>query len=360
MKQFLVSLVFLNVVSPLAAQSAAPPVPPLEIESTSGFVDYIRFSTGGTDPDRLQTAVVRFEKGGTTVDLVGVVHLGDSGYYQNLNEFLKGYDKVLYEMVGGEFQPREDASVSGGTPEEMAGVHSLQKLVKSFLGLEFQLDGIDYNATNFVHADVNWDEINALMTARNENLVTFITRAMVLAEKGDMAGLPSDEARITAGLKKLFSDLMAGDSASLKRTIAPLMSEAESFISQWEGEDGTVLVSERNRVVMEKLAEIRGDHPGGKYAIFFGAGHMPDLEKRLLADGFTKGESVWADAWTIPKGAVAADGSTAPAPSPADLLLKVLNENPEIISTIQQLGTMLEELGGAVKSLTPPLPPPVK
>ena len=244
--------------------------------------------------------------------------------------------------------------------ENFLAIHSLQTLAKSFLGLEFQLDGIDYEATNFVHADVNWDEMNELMSARNETFFTLFTRAMALAEKGDLAGIPSDETRITAMVKQLLSDLMSGDSGSLKRTIAPLMSETETLIAQLEGTEGTVLVSERNRVVMEKLAEVRRDRSGGKYAIFYGAGHMQDLEKRLLADGFTKGTTAWADAWTIPKkGAIAtADGTTVPSLSPADLLLKTLEENPEITSSLQQLGTLLEELGGVVKSLTPP--PPLK
>lgn len=361
MKRLFSTLLLLNLGSCLVAQNTPhPPVSPPAVEAASGSVGYIRYLSEGTDPDRLQTAVVRFEKGDTIVDLVAVVHLGDAAYYDNLNQWLKGYDKVLYEMVGGEVQPKGEAPEGDQAPDKVAGIHSLQKLAKSFLGLEFQLDGIDYEATNFVHADVNWDELNELMTARNENFVTLFTRAMALAEEGEITGIPSDETEIKEMLKQLLSDLMSGDSGSLKRTIAPLMSEAETFISELEGKDGTVLVSERNRVVMEKLAEIRGNRREGKYAIFYGAGHMLDLERRLLADGFTKGSTAWADAWTIPKNGAtaAAGGSTPPSPSPADLLLKVLDENPEIMNTIQQLGTMLENLGGTVKSLTPP--PPVK
>ena len=42
------------------------------------------------------------------VDLVGVVHIGDAAYYQQLNKEFKAYEAVLYEMVkpqAGQFKP---------------------------------------------------------------------------------------------------------------------------------------------------------------------------------------------------------------------------------------------------------------
>ena len=77
-------------------------------------------------------------------------------------------------------------------------------------------------------------------------------------------------------------------------------------------------------------------------------GHMPDLEKRLLAQGFTKGKSIWLDAWMIPDATIApASGLAAGTPSPADFLGKLLEDNPGIMTTIQQLGSLLESLRAA-------------
>jgi hypothetical protein len=153
-------------------------------------------------------------------------------------------------------------------------------------------------------------------------------------------------------LNRLFSAVLTGNSSELKRTVAPFLSEAENLITRIEAEDGTVLVSERNRVVMEKLAEVRAGKGPGKYAIFYGAGHMPDLESRLVSEGFVRGDTTWLDAWTIPAGA-----SGPPSEgSPVELLLKLLAENPEIMNGVRDLGTMLEDLGGALKSLNPPVP----
>lgn len=309
------------------------------------------------EPDRLQTAIVRFEKDGTIVDLVGVVHLADAAYFAALNERLKGYDAVLYEMVGGPHHPDKataDAASGSAAAEEVGSVRQLQQLAKAFFGLEYQLDGIDYSAPNFIHADVAWEEMDKLMKARNETLLTLFTRAMSLPEDAEVPGIPSDEAAAEEMVNRLFSAVLTGDSAGLKRTIAPFLSEAEHFIAHLEGEDGTVIVRERNRVVIEKLGEVRKDKGRGKYAIFYGAGHMPDLEKRLLADGFRKGEMVWLDAWTIP--APGAPGAK-PAGSPMESILRLLSTNPEVMTGLQDLGTTLEDLGGALKSLTPPPAP---
>ncbi len=339
----------------LVFAEAAPPSAPL------GAGDYIHFHQAppaverpaggeGVEIDKLQTAVTRFEKEGTVVDLVGVVHLGDAAYYEALNKRLATYDTVLYEMVGG---PHRKEETPPEAASEMASLRQLQQLAKSFLGLEFQLDAIDYSVSNFVHADVAWDEFEALMEARNETLMTLFTRASSLAEEGKVSGLPSDEAAMQSLTKRLFGAVLTGNSAELKRSVAPFLSEAETFIAQIEGDDGTVLVSERNRVVMEKFDEVRAAKGPGSYAIFYGAGHMPDFESRLLAEGFQKRETVWLDAWVIPPGASAA----APGASPLDGALRLLSENPEMIDGLKELGTSLEQLGGALKSLGPPAQP---
>ena len=80
---------------------------------------------------------------------------------------------------------------------------------------------------------------------------------------------------------------------------------------------------------------------------------MPDLEERLIAKGYSKGETTWADAWTIgvaPARAVGIeDGGAAASVSPADLMLNLLQQNPEMLNAVQQIGEALE----ALESLAP-------
>jgi hypothetical protein len=149
---------------------------------------------------------------------------------------------------------------------------------------------------------------------------------------------------MSAMFGKMMTAVTTGNSAELKRTIAPLMSEAESFITQIEGEDGTVLVTERNKHVMNKLDEELRVRPLKRVAIFYGAGHMPDLEKRFLAQGYEKGTVAWADAWTITDpvpGAAVAGGQGFSA---ADMLIQLIGDNPELMETIQQVGEVLQKI----------------
>lgn len=320
------------------AESTTPPeAPDLEVS------DYVRFQEGA-ERDSLQTAVTRFTKEGMTVDLVAVVHLGDSDYFENLNRLLATYDRVLYEMVGGAYSPESESAGSGvAESDEMTGIRQLQTMAKSFLGLEFQLDGIDYTAENFVHADVEWDGLDSLMSARNQSFSEIFTRAMALSSEGNLAGIPGGEAGMNAMFTGLLRAVTTGDSNGLKRILAPLLSEAEVFITQLEGDDGTVLVTERNKLVMQRLAEEQGQHGPGNYAIFYGAGHMPDLEERLLALGYVQEETAWADAWLMePSGAE--DSASDPVTEPGDFLLNLLEQNPEIINSLQKMGEMLEGL----------------
>lgn len=344
-----------EVPSPPAPRLPGPGLEKADAAAAEGVVSqYLHFvpssgaagDAGGDGSDRLQTAVVRFEKDGVIVDLVGVVHLADAAYFDGLDERLRAYDVVLYEMVGGPI-PTE-APADGKTSEEVGTIRGLQQLAKSFLGLEYQTEAIDYSAPNFVHADVAWVEFEALMKARNESIFSLLTRTMALADEDGGIGIAGDEAAMQAMLRKMLDAVLTGNSAELKRGVAPLLGEAETFITRLEATDGTVLVSERNRIVMEKFAEVRAKQGRGTYAIFYGAAHMPDFEERLLAEGFVKGGTTWLDAWTIPAAGAAASGPTS---SPAQRFLQLLSQNPEVMEELKNLGALLEDLGGKLKKI---------
>lgn len=345
--KFSLPYLFLSLLSCTIAVAQQPataeaPVPEEVQEEVADYIRYVPAALDG-DPDILQSAVSRFTKDGVTVDLVSAVHLADAEYFKNMNALLKDYDAVLYELVGGKFQDRDPNAVAGGgggnPGEPLAGIGGMQSLATRLLGLEFQLEGINYEAPNFVHADIDWKKYEELSAAKNETMSTLLTRAMTMANAGGIKGLPADEAAMSQMLNMLMTALMSGDSATLKRTIAPFLSQSEALIAELEGDDGTVLVSERNKVVMAKLKEVIGKAPGqkGTFAIFYGAGHMPDLENRLLAEGYSKGEVAWANAWEIK--------DTPPDPNagpPVNLFQELLGNNPEILNLLQELGKAME------------------
>src|SRR6476619_4568866 len=62
---------------------------------------FIRLKERDGQATALEVAVTRYasKDKSVTVDLVGVVHLGDRVYYKKLNERFEQYEAVLYELV---------------------------------------------------------------------------------------------------------------------------------------------------------------------------------------------------------------------------------------------------------------------
>jgi hypothetical protein len=84
------------------------------------------------------------------------------------------------------------------------------------------------------------------------------------------------------------------------------------MVAGLEGPNGSVLVTERNKAAIKVLKQ---QIAAGKknMAIFYGAAHMKDMEKRLEDLGFKRQKVEYRVAWDLtPKGA-AAGNNNAPA-----------------------------------------------
>ena len=134
---------------------------------------YLRINTSDKrEPLALQTAIVRYvgKKGtkhaGKVVDLVGVVHIGQREYYQDLNKRLGKYDSVLYELVapdGTRIRPED-------LEKRRSLIASMQTGMKDMLNLEYQLELIDYLAENFRHADMSPKEFAEDLERRGDSV----------------------------------------------------------------------------------------------------------------------------------------------------------------------------------------------
>jgi len=345
--------------APAPASATAP-----EEELVTDFVRYVEKAESGAEVDQLQTVVRSYRRGTTQVDLVAVIHIADPDYYDTMNGHLDGYDVVLYEMVGGPFEKR-DINSSEADPS-MAGIKVLHNLMQNMLALEYQTEGIDYDKAHFVHADADWKEYEQLMATRNQSMATLFQRAMAISMSGKtIPGIPSSNEDNTALLGGLLQAVTTGDSNSLKRIVAPLLSEAETFISMIEGEgdDGTVIISERNKIVMRGIGE---QMQAGKKSIgvFYGAGHMPDLEARLIEKGFQPVGFKWYDAWQIGEGTngaitngVKSEGAAGVAPSNGDAAVvnalgffgKLLQDEElmeSVVNGVRRIAESTQETGG--------------
>jgi hypothetical protein len=250
---------------------------------------FIRFETTGREEGHLDTAIRSYSRpDGVTVALIAVVHVGDRAYFEQLQRLFEGYDALLYEMI------REGGAPSPAKADTDHPVSQVQLGVKSLLDLEFQLDVIDYAKTNFVHADLDPQTFSRLQEERGESILGLMLRT-ALEENDRQKGDPKS----TLASFQMFWALMRSDrSRQLKFLIGQQMEQLEASAAGLDKGGPTVLVSGRN----EKAVQVLQDQiqlGRKKLGIFYGAGHMPDLDRRLFDVGFKPVGEQWLTAWEV-------------------------------------------------------------
>jgi hypothetical protein len=251
-------------------------------------------------PVAMETSVVRYQTknadGDTViVDLIGAVHVGEKEYYDALNSQFEKYESLLYELVA----PEGTVIPKGGRVENdsisLNPVGGIQKGLTSVLDLEFQLEKIDYTRKNFVHADMTPSEFAKSMSQNEESLGGYALKAVGQS----MAMQASGKDTGTAGmLMALFS---RDKSLRMRRVMAQQMINMDAGLAMFEGKDGSTIINHRNAKCMDILKEELASGKK-KIAIFYGAGHLADMEKRLISDFQMKvGGQKWLPAWTLTK-----------------------------------------------------------
>lgn len=286
--------------SPVAGQQAETKDPPQQAAAVSqpetAEVDRflrVRRNRDG-QPVSMETSITRYvgknaDGQRITVDLIGVVHIGEQEYYEKLNEHFTRYDSLLYELVApeGTRVPRGGRGGGGANP-----VAFLQNSMKSMLGLDFQLDHIDYMADNFVHADMSPDEF---LESMEENDESFFKMAMKAIGQGMAMQNRNPEMSDTG----LMLAMLSGDENKLRRLMASQMQDIESGMLIFEGRDGSTIIHHRNRKAFEVM---RDEIANGQrhIGVFYGAGHLPDMDQRLLKEhGMKRGGQFWLEAWDL-------------------------------------------------------------
>jgi hypothetical protein len=269
---------------------------------TAELPDYIRFAEDAKSA-RLEVAIRSFVlPSGRKVDLIGVVHIADDVYYQELNRRFDAYDSVLFELVG---DPRAVTEVAPLTVEQRkpqsggSSMSTIQQAAGEYLDLTFQLGAIDYTKKNMIHADTTAEQFATMQRARGESMVTLFVRAMQAQLNGEVNTAAMRELDTLA----LIRILMSPDStAEFKKALAKSFDQMESMTAAMEGNSGSVILSGRNAVVMSKIKEVLALKKQRHIAVFYGGAHMPGIEASLVSDMKAKasGEQ-WLAAWTMPK-----------------------------------------------------------
>ena len=242
--------------------------------------------------DRVEEGVVVKRKIPIAVDLISAVHIGDRPYYQKLNQQFGTYDVVLYELVADK---DSRTPPKGQRPDDLTAL--LRLTMNVALRLDHQLDHIDYQKKNLVHADLSPAEMAAAIQKRGDDLSTIalgvladaIRRQNLAGQAG--AARPQEEMNLLAAftepdgplkLKRLLAEQLAapGAAGGLGRTL------------------DEILIADRNQAAIRVLHE-QLDMGHEKLAIFYGAGHMSDFSERLREIGFQQDAVTWTTAWNL-------------------------------------------------------------
>jgi hypothetical protein len=278
--------------------------------------DYVRYAENKRSA-RLEVAIRKFTlPSGQTVDLIGVVHIADAAYYQQLNQRFDSYDAVLFELVGDPRALTQAPRVQAQLQQDSA-VGFIQQSASRHLDLAFQLGAIDYTKKNMVHADASAEEFARMQSERGENVLTLFVSAMQAQMRNQMSSANRGAMR-ELDTFALIRILMSQDSAAeFKKALAKNFDQMESMTAAMEGgPQGSAVLSGRNGVVLKKLQEVLAHRKQRRIAVFYGGAHMPGIEASLLKDMNAKisGEE-WLAAWTMPKAnSTKQPADTTPAP----------------------------------------------
>lgn len=223
----------------------------------------------------------------------------------------EGFDVISYGADGrpGGEGPDADLRLSDQpelSPAEIRRGGGLQADLAKAAGLAFQLDAIEYNRPGFVNADVSAERLMAALAGRE--LGPDAIGAIEPPDNGMLALLSGDSplASIIGGVLRV-AGLLPGGRETIRLVLIETLARSDAFLENAGGALGpgmertmTVLLDLRNEAVLEQLAEsLDSDDPPERVAIFYGAGHLPGLERTLLAQGWSVERTEWLTAMRV-------------------------------------------------------------
>lgn len=253
---------------------------------------FIRFVADGEDEGRLETAITRYvNDDGVEAILYSAVHIADASYYDALEEDFETCDALLYELIAAEGTRPDRDREAGGI------ISGFQRALKRGLELEFQLEGIDYHAKNFVHADLSPRQFQNAQATRGESILGMMVDMYIEELKRTFQGDGSQ-----VNLMTLIAAAQQPDAArQMKLVLGREMPRIERLTAGADPDgDGTAILTDRNIRCMEVFDEQLADGKK-RIGIFYGGAHMPDLEERLLDRGFRKVGERYVSAWDMSK-----------------------------------------------------------
>ncbi len=284
---------------------------------------YTRIARPDTNTVQLQIAARKFlpaRQRGPAIWLVGTSHVGEVEYYHAIQKLLDAQTVVLFEGVNSGAHPRHvgkpelpQSEQAPPTPSHAGGTNqnfSMQDALASSLGLVFQLNAIDYDRTNFLNSDLSILQLQRLM----------------IGDSNAVPAAPGEKGRSNPALDSLLQ-IMDGSSflgsifrmglqfigsnpqlqALTKLTFIETLGRLKGDFSTMRGlppdmkELLKVLIEARNQNVIQDLkTELQVVPRSGSISVFYGTGHMDDMERRVIRDlNYRPAADIWFTAFSV-------------------------------------------------------------
>ncbi|MDF1660199.1 MAG: hypothetical protein P1V97_00405 [Planctomycetota bacterium] len=267
-----------------------PSLAPHGFARYSGDLRFIRRSMSTQQahvPGRFETALRCYRNpAGQEVTIVATVHVAMGNYYQELEEKLADYPRVLYEdLKGSRDVLRRDGAIGTQHTEVSTKIRSQQEL---FRGL-----GVD-SKKGWKRADLDIEELKPHLRAVGYESFP----------KKDSAGSSSgeDSHRVffhLLGLTLVQNETGVAIKDELPRGLYRL--GPQDFLEKrpWymEKSDYALIYRRNDRVLEAVKMELSGGSK--RLALLYGAAHSFDLQDRLFDLGFVLKSEDWMTAWAL-------------------------------------------------------------
>jgi hypothetical protein len=279
---------------------------------------YVRIDNTDSNLVELQIAVRKFippHRKEPTIWLAGVSHIGQSNYYAILQRHLDAQTLVLFEGVGGPAESDVDSNPNAGSPRPSlpraeasatgGGASSLQTSMAAALGLVFQLEAINYRRPNFRHCDLSVDQLRDLIAEQPPPPGRPGASQSFEGLLETMRGGSWFEGLLQIGLSFIGASpkLQGLAKLALLDTICEIQGDPSRLggLSPEMKQLLDVLLQKRNQKVMAVLeGELKELGREDSIAVFFGTGHMPDLERRLRQElHYRPAGQLWLTAFSV-------------------------------------------------------------
>ncbi len=217
-------------------------------------------------------------------------------------------DSITITSYGADGQPDGDGEAADLSTDDLDELDpawlaaeeddNLQAQLADALGLEFQLSVMDYGQSHWRVSDMSIDQVQRALAREGADFGP-------LAPMIEGGGLPAQLVKFMLGLLKFADTISDGAMSSMLKVMMIEMLGDESITEASLEQVGEgfkkVIVDQRNEVALDDVRAIIETEPDVRsVAVFYGAAHMFDLEKRLTEElSYRETGESWRPAITV-------------------------------------------------------------